>query len=294
MMRRTGIAAATRLALGAVALLLATCSQSWPARTSAAPATSPRAYLPAITAPAPTPTPPALPTEARARVNAYRGAAGLQPITYDPTLDSNCVAHSHYMTVTGTITHQEDPNHPAYTPAGQICAGKGNLWFGIQPTGATWTPADSVDSWMRSPAHRLWLLYPTTSTMGYGFDTQPGAYAAAALDVLSGFQPSGDGTYSGWPVRYPADGQTGIPAVDYPVTLHWPYFGSSPTLGSATLRTGAGALIPSSATTSIPAGHKGVLITPASALPAATRIVVSVSGAYGGVPFSYTWSFTTR
>ena len=128
--------------------------------------------------------------------------------------------------------------------------------------------------------------------MGYGFDVRTGAYAAAALDVLSGFQPGGDASYQRWPLKYPAAGQVNVPAEAYPITLSWQYFGPSPSLGSAAITTTAGGIVPSTATTDIIAGHKGMLITPTVAFPAATRITVSVAGSYSGVPFSHTWSFT--
>ena len=73
-------------------------------------------------------------------------------MTYDRTLDSNCAAHANYMVTTGTITHNEDPSNPAYSDAGQVCAGKGNLWLGMPFPGPSNSPADSVDAWMRSPA----------------------------------------------------------------------------------------------------------------------------------------------
>jgi hypothetical protein len=147
---------------------------------------------------------------------------------------------------------------------------------------------------MSSEGHRLWLLYPTTPTFGYGFYRMAnGARSAAAMDVISTFNSSRDAAYTGWPIRYPANKQTGAPANTEPITLMWRYFGPSPEGVSTSLRIKNGAPLAHTFITNLPAGHKGVSIKPTQALPNNTVIVVTITGTYNNAAFSYTWEFGT-
>ncbi len=223
------------------------------------------------------------------RVNAYRARAGVPPVSESSELNSNCWEHARYMAENNHITHNQDPTKPFASPTGQICAQKGNAWIGW---GDSWQSADAVDSWMTSIGHRIWLLYPTTPTFGFGFyTTANGARSAAALDVLSHFVDGA--SYPYWPVRYPGIDQTDVPATQYPITLQWRYFGSTPVISGTDLRVVGGNAIPHTSTTSLPVGHKGIVVTPTSNLPANSLIEVSISGLYDGQPFTYTWQFRT-
>lgn len=223
------------------------------------------------------------------RVNGYRLRAGVPPVTEDTTLNSNCFEHARYMAENNDLTHNQNPNLPFSSAAGQICAQKGNAWLGW---GGSWEPANAIDSWMSSVGHRLWLLYPTTPTFGFGFyTTSNGIRSAAALDVLSYFN-NGD-SYPNWPVRYPAPNQTDIPPTKFPITVHWRYFGDTPIVSSTALHVVGGNNIAHSFSTSLPVGHEGIVITPTDKLPPNTLIEVSVNGSYASQPFSYTWQFQT-
>lgn len=245
---------------------------------------------PAAPAPAPIPPPEALPTTWIERVNAYRAIAGVPPVTEDATLNGNCFEHARYMAENRDLAHDQNPNLPWASAAGQICAENGNVWLG---SGRTWEPHEAVDGWMNSVGHRLWLLYPTTPTFGFGFYSNNGM-SAAALDVLSRSNISADGSFAGWPVRYPAAGQANVPAGMMPVTLLWPYFDDAPVLNSSELRTAAGAAISHRGTTNLPVGHKGIALIPNQRLPAATELQVRIQGSYKGQAFDLAWSFTTR
>ncbi len=254
----------------------------------------PRAYVPIASRvqPASSPNPP--PTnDTLAYVNYFRTLAGVPEVTFDPALNDNCWLHARYMAEENHITHDERPDSPWYTPGGQVCAQKGNVWLGSATSSRYWAEHHAIEGWMRSIGHRLWLLYPTTPVFGFGFYTAANNRAGAALDVLSRFNPSADATYSGWPVRYPAPNQSDVPRTGNPITLAWRYFGPSPTVGSIGLTDGSGVAIPFTATTALPVNHKGIEIKPVQSLPANARIFVSVSGSYDGVPFNFTWSFTT-
>ncbi len=222
------------------------------------------------------------------RVNGYRWRAGVPPVTEASLLNDNCYQHARYIAENNQVVHNQDEANPYFTPAGRDCAQKGNLWIG---RGENWTPAHAIDAWMESVNHRLWLLYPTTPRFGFGFYTiADGTRSAAALDVISNFNDGAD--YSGWPVRYPGPNQSDVPPKQYPITIHWRYFGPAPEIGSTELRIVGGSAINHSAT--IPeTGHKAIVITPTDPLPVNSLIEVSVTGRYDGQDFTYTWQFHT-
>ncbi|MFV9505178.1 MAG: CAP domain-containing protein [Oscillochloridaceae bacterium umkhey_bin13] len=226
-------------------------------------------------------------------VNDYRVKAGVSPVTEHATYNANCFEHARYMAENNHLTHNQNPELPWASPAGAMCAGKGNAWLGSSFSQPIWTVRDSIDGWMASPGHRLWLLYPTTPTFGYGFYTAANNRAGAALDVLSAANMGHDEAYTGWPIRYPAPNQTNIPAKVYPITLNWRYFGATPTVTSVNLQTASGVAIAHTITTALSAGHKGIQITPTQSLPPATTINVQVTGSYNGQAFSFSWQFTT-
>jgi len=241
-------------------------------------------FLPLIVRPIPP-----LPDDWLGRVNGYRARAGVPPVTEDATLNNNCWQHAQYMAENDHITHNQNPSLPYASPEGQICAQRGNAWMGW---GSGWQPRDAIDGWMGSVEHRLWLLYPTTPTFGFGF-YQNSQRSAAGLDVLSRARFSDDAAYSGWPVRYPAPDQTDIPATRYPITLLWPYFDQKPSLTGTALRVLPETTLERTATTELSVGHKGIAIIPNQNLPANATIEVTVTGTYKGQPFSFTWQFRT-
>ncbi len=225
--------------------------------------------------------------------NTYRTIAGVPTVTGDATLDDNCFQHARYMAENNIITHDQDPNLPFASPEGQICAENGNAWLGSEFFQPYWQVHHTIEGWMGSVPHRIWLLYPTTPTFGYGFYTAANNRAGAALDVLSEANFSADASYTGWPVRYPAPNQTDIPATAYPITLNWAYFGATPVLDSTSLTAQGGGPIAHTANTTLDVGHKGIQILPTNSLPANTTFDVTVTGTYDGTPFSYSWQFTT-
>lgn len=252
-------------------------------------------YLPLNVKEGTSPPPPIEPPtgDPFAYVNYFRTLAGVPAVNYDATLNDNCFQHARYMAENNHLTHQQDPTLPYASDAGQICAAKGNVWLGGTAPAPYWQTYHSVNGWMASTGHRLWLLYPTTPTFGYGFYTAATNRAGAALDVLSAANFGADTAFGRWPIRYPAPEQQGVPATVYPITLNWRYFGTAPAVSGSSLATAAGTPIAHTVTTNLPAGHKGIVILPSGSLPANTTILVSVSGIYAGEPFTFDWSFHT-
>lgn len=253
----------------------------------------PRIFIPITTRggqPANTPQPTA--SGPLDTINAFRRTAGVPPVVMVDTLSNNCWFHSRYMAEENEIAHSERTNSSWYTAEGQSCGQNSNVWLGSEYTQPIWQPVNAINGWMASVGHRLWLLYPTTPAFGFSFYTAANNRAGAALDVLSRNDVSKDTSYAGWPIRYPAPNQTGIPAKAYAITLNWRYFGATPTASAVTL-TANGSPIPFTVTTALPVNHKGIEIDPSQPLPANSTINVSVAGTYDGKPFSYQWSFKT-
>ncbi|PDW04225.1 CAP domain-containing protein [Candidatus Viridilinea mediisalina] len=245
-------------------------------------------FLPLISSP-PEAEPERLPTNWIERVNAYRALAGVPPVSEDATLNENCQQHARYVAENRHLTHSQDTSRPWASPEGQHCAQRGNVWIGYS---GIWEPYQTIDSWMHSVGHRLWLLYPTTSAVGYGFYSNNGS-SGAAMDILSRANMDADSAYNGWPVRYPEAEQRNVPPIAMPISLQWPYFDAAPILTSSQLRTASGTAISHEATTNLPSRHKGIVLTPDTNLPPNTTIEVQVQGSYLGQAFDLRWSFAT-
>ncbi len=227
-------------------------------------------------------------------LNQIRQSTGVPTVQENAGLSDNCRQHARYMAENNILAHEQNPKLPYASAAGQKCAEHANAWLGSQRPDPGWDQDDSIQVWMTSVGHRLWLLYPTTKTIGYGFyETRNTNRAGAAVDILSLADFAADTAYSGWPVRYPAAGERYVPALRYPVTLNWRYFGPTPVVQRVRLTSPDGNNLAHDATTTLAAGHKGIQIIPKQDLPLNSQITVAVSGTYDGRPFSYSWSFQT-
>ncbi len=228
------------------------------------------------------------------QINYHRVKAGVGPISAVSELNANCYEHARYMAENNNLTHHQDPSDPYASPNGQLCAERGNAWLGGEYHQPIWIPGHSIDGWMESVGHRLWLLYPTSRHFGFGFYTSDDDNrAGAALDVLSRAHFELDEAYPDWPVRYPGVDEYEVPATRYPITLNWRYFGGTPQLTMTNLTTADGRAIAHDANTNLPAGHKGIQIIPTQPLPDNTAFTVTVQGVYEGQPFTYSWQFST-
>jgi hypothetical protein len=149
------------------------------------------------------------------RMNFYRKAAGLEPVTLDPALGKGCSLHAQYLATNakdpsteGLGMHNEDPKLPGYTAEGAK-AGKASVIF---PTG---DPVAAVDRWMASLFHRVPLLDPTLTKVGFGFAKGGKWGGYVVLDTISGR----GGKEAATPILYPADRQKDVPLLfgkEYP------------------------------------------------------------------------------
>ncbi|MGA9398619.1 MAG: CAP domain-containing protein [Anaerolineaceae bacterium] len=232
-------------------------------------------------------------------VNVYRTLANVAPVVGDPVLTEQCMLHAAYMTENKEASLEEDASKSLYSPEGSICAGNALIYL-LPPNPQSLQANRTVDAWLESPTHRMWLLYPTLAAVGYGYkvtQVNDGWVTGAALDVLSGIDFNADSVYPNWPARYPAPGQVGIPTVRMPVTVWWPYAGPAPAINltTTTLTTEAGVKLAftSNNNPNTYGGHKHITLIPDDPLTNNTIFVVHLEGTYSDQPFTYEWKFST-
>src|SRR4051812_47306649 len=94
-------------------------------------------------------------SDALARVNAYRAAAGLSAVKLDPALSKGCMEHARYMlanrgtdAMEGLNAHTQRPNLPGASRAGADCGKNADLFPGVSDLGT------AIDGWMAGIYHR--------------------------------------------------------------------------------------------------------------------------------------------
>ena len=241
--------------------------------------------------------------EGLVRLDAYRAAAGLEPLEVDEALSAGCAAHVGYMAAHGQPFRNERPSSPHYTAAGAQ-AGPNAHVAGSVPDLVT-----AVDQWIAAPYHRLTLLDPGVRVVGAAFGD-----GYACLDVLSRFERAADFP----PVLYPANEQTAVPVAFNgegqldPLPAGWVppvgpiisvLFPAGAVVGpgmTVTVRAADGAALES--TVRLPGApddpytkqqRNAVLIFLRLPLQANTRHTVSLDGAVDGGLYTRSWAFTT-
>jgi uncharacterized protein YkwD len=119
-------------------------------------------------------------------VNTYRSRAGLQPVHQLGTLNRAAVAHAAYVLSNpdlyeggGMSVHEQKPGRPAYTGE--------RFWDRLSGAGYSGeafreviayqaSPAAAVAHWLETVYHRLPLLHPESTHVGYGDSSASGEY----------------------------------------------------------------------------------------------------------------------
>ena len=143
------------------------------------------------------------------RLNAWRVATNVAPLTENTTWDQGDYNHSLYMVKNDQVTHYEVSTLPYYTLAGDTAARNGN----IQVSGSTSTSDQAaIDWWMVAPFHELGMMDPRLTSTGFGSyrEVKSGWQAGFTLDTLRG-NPFTGGTY---PVYFPGAGSS-VPLTSY-------------------------------------------------------------------------------
>jgi Cysteine-rich secretory protein family len=141
------------------------------------------------------------------RLNYYRGLAGVGFVSLDPDLSDGAQKHANWLVLNsiqlatvGLAAHEEIPGTPGYTSEGYEAAHNSVIYQGVGHV-------EAVDNWFRTLYHRLGMLDPNLSEVGFGM---AGDYVV--LDIASGRVTGPLATPAA--VVYPCPGQTVVP-VDY-------------------------------------------------------------------------------
>lgn len=249
-------------------------------------------------------------------VNLYRKPAGLAPLAYDERLAGAAVGHARYLVVN---PGQVDRDGHREVPGSRLFLGEtvGDRAHYFAYSGGSFEvinfvdrAEDAVDGWMDTLYHRIPLLHPGMSALGYGV---AGTVGKNVNVVQTGPYDQSDGE-----VRWPYEGQKNVPPmwdgqespdpfdlypgtvkpVGYPITLT---FGGRPhslRLTSWSL-TGPGGEVPVLRFDPVndPRLEETVSLIPAAPLQVSTSYTVRMRGevdlGQGLKPFDYRWSFST-
>jgi hypothetical protein len=250
-------------------------------------------------------------------VNQYRHALGLEPMTFHLSLGASAERHARYLIANPSQQdldpHTEQAGTPLYFGATGSARARYFGYGGGNSEVINWTQRaeEALDGWMSTIYHRLPLIYPGNTEMGYGV----AAGSTGSVNVLeTGPNQSGAGDWVAWPYN----GQTDVPTawdglespdpfrlypgtagpVGYTLTLTYPGKAGRLTMNSYSLTgpNGAVAVMPFDPSLDEHLSDTVALI-PNHPLEPAARYTVTMAGqidyGQGMQPYSRTWSFTT-
>lgn len=253
---------------------------------------------------------------ALAAVNQVRAAAGVAPVALDARLNAAAALQAEYLVRNpGQVeadAHRQAPGTPGFVAES---AGGRARYFAYDGGVAevinfTRRAEDAVAGWMDTLYHRIPLIHPGMTEMGYA--VAAGGARAVNVALLGPFDASDQ------VVRWPAPGAAGVPPlwegletpdplarypgvrgpVGYPITLTFGRRPASLRLADARL-TGPEGVVQVLLYDPVrdPELEDTVAVIPARPLRPGARYVVTLSGQVnygpGPEPFQYTWSFQT-
>ncbi len=248
---------------------------------------------------------------ALARINQWRAAIGVAPLTRHPALDQSAQAHALYYKQNsgsgGVGIHDEKPGLPGFTGADffdrALAAGYPSRNVN-ENMGLSGNQLVSLDWYINTINHRLTLLDPRYVHIGFGVIAD-----TVKVDVIDVGTPAWSATADPMWEQWPPDGASGIGTmfdgespnafksasypIGTPITLKYNGDGGV-TFSSATITT-SGQTVPSFA--SIGTGwlsRNTDLIATSAPMQPGTDYKVTVSGAANGQQFSRTWAFRTK
>jgi len=248
---------------------------------------------------------------ALARINQWRAAIGVAPLTRHPALDQSAQAHALYYKQNsgsgGVGIHDEKPGLPGFTGADffdrALAAGYPSRNVN-ENMGLSGNQIVSLDWYINTINHRLTLLDPRYVHIGFGVIAD-----TVKVDVIDVGTPAWSATADPMWEQWPPDGASGIGTmfdgespnafksasypIGTPITLKYNGDGGV-TFSSATITT-SGQTVPSFA--SIGTGwlsRNTDLIATSAPMQPGTDYKVTVSGAANGQQFSRTWAFRTK
>ncbi|HEX4686124.1 MAG TPA: CAP domain-containing protein [Nocardioides sp.] len=137
------------------------------------------------------------------RVNDVRTAAGVSPVSENPSWTLGIQHHLTYLEQTPasyrtgqyTSDHTENPSSPYYTSDGALEGSRSNL-----VRHASQTDTSAVDYWFGAPFHAIGMLRAGLQSTAFAQDS-----IYAGMDVVSGYNA---GVRSSTPVLFPGPGST--------------------------------------------------------------------------------------
>lgn len=258
--------------------------------------------------------------------NYRRAGIGLSMLSCNQFLNTAAVAHSNYLRLNNTVSHDETSGKPGFTgvdPQARMQAA-GYTFSGGWAYGEVISAAGDKSGFYHAEElitaiyHRFVIFEPKFKEMGTGASIRSDGYTYFTADMAYVNGP-GPGLGTGKLVAYPADGQTAVPAsfdsdtespdpvpnqntVGYPISVHSDLgnvvAGGGIAVTSFTVhpRNGANMLtrLVSNTDEDPNARQHAVAIIPLTPLTSNTTYDVSFTGTVDSIPVSKNWSFTTK
>lgn len=254
--------------------------------------------------------------KALAKVNAFRAAAGLNPVSLDVALSQACLKHARYLIINegnpaleGLKAHDEDLRLPGASVDGRTAGLSSDISIG------DFDPLEGVDAWMATLYHRVPILEPHLERVGFACARARRQGWVTLLNLKAGTS-GGDRPHA---VFYPADNQRDVPLnfpnggeipnpipedktgrAGYPITAFFPR--------KAPLQDASGKLTDAQGN-EVPCwfsspeklanpnfrNHQGntVCLIPKEPLRPNTTFHVHIQGKLAGRPWQKDWTFTT-
>lgn len=249
----------------------------------------------------------AIGVSAIAQLNNYRAFGSLPPVSLDPRLSIGAQLHANYLALNsvslsqvGLDAHVQSNSMPGFTEQGYHAGLNSVIYEGV-------TAVTAIDNWMQTFYHRLGLMDPNLTHVGFGsqgryqvMDIGQGRIVGfSALDAISQF-PWPEMTIEGDYVREIPHPIPGNFNVGVPITLE--FFGqrgaSITNVGAALYdQTGRelGCYVQYPGKPFLPGWDMQQLICliPHSPLPQG-RYTVAIDATVDGLPFPFEWSFNTK
>ncbi|AQP44767.1 CAP domain-containing protein [Tessaracoccus flavus] len=140
-------------------------------------------------------------------INLMRSFVGQEPVVEDPQWSAKAAQAALMMAAADRLSHYPDSTWPCYTPDGAEAAARSNLAYFNDGMGGGRTGASSILQYMddqgaqnRAVGHRMWLLDPRATQMGWADTT-----TTNATWVVGEFTGSSPRTGDRW-VTWPSEG----------------------------------------------------------------------------------------
>lgn len=242
-------------------------------------------------------------TAALARVNQWRAAIGVPPITRHPSLDKAAQSHADYHTKNPGSVHDEASGHPGFTGISFAdraqAAGYPSSSIN-EDMGGSGDILASLNWFIGTINHRLPLLDPRYIHIGFGIASGVEVVDVGALD----WSETSATTWEQWP----PDGATGIALsfagespdalgakypVGAPITLK--YHGNGAVVFSGATVTADGKAVSTIATPGKGwLTHNTDLVATTGPMIPGTDYRVTITGTANGQPFTKAWGFRTK